>query len=65
MVYFELYFILRGGQEHRDLMLSQVVRMEDHERYEYIEISSKNRAGGMAHLSHKKVPIYANPIVGE
>ena len=60
-------FVLRGGQEHRDLMLSQVVRMKDPERYEYIENSSKNRAGGMAQLrlSHKKVPIYANPIVGE
>ena len=58
-------FVLRGGQEHRELQISQIVRFTN--RYEYTENASKNRSGGLAqlHVVHKKVPIYANPAAGE
>jgi len=58
-------FVLRGGQEHRELQISQIVRFTN--RYEYTENASKNRSGGLAQLRvvHKKVPIYANPAAGE
>ena len=58
-------FCLRGGQEHRDLKLSQFTREHDH--YLYTENSSKNRQGGWAQLrlENKRVPIYANPKAGE
>ena len=57
-------FCLRGGQEHRQLKLSQFVRLHtpcDH--YIYTENSSKNRSGGFAqlHLENKVVPIFHNP----
>ena len=60
-------FILRGGQVHRNLHISQIVRFSDPDRYEYIKNSSKNRSGGLNHLqiTHKKVPIYANVSAGE
>ena len=60
-------FVLRGGQEHRELQLSQIVRLTKPNRYEYTENASKNRSGGLAQLRvvHKKVPIYANPTAGE
>ena len=34
-------FIFRGGQEHRELQISQIVRYHDPDRYEYIENASK------------------------
>ena len=40
-------FCLRGGQEHRDLKLSQLERLSDPDRYVYRENSSKNRQGGL------------------
>ena len=59
--------VLRGGQEHRELQISQIVRFTNPTRYEYTENASKNRSGGLAQLRvvHKKVPIYANPGAGE
>lgn len=58
-------FCLRGGQEHRDLKLSQITREHDH--YLYTENSSKNRQGGWAQLrlENKRVPFYANLQAGE
>ena len=41
-------FCLRGGEEHRNLKLSQVKRHTDPDRYVYTENSSKNRAGGVS-----------------
>ena len=57
--------MLRGGQEHRELQLSQIVRFPN--CYEYTENVSKNRSGGLAQLRvcHKGVPIYANPAAGQ
>ena len=57
-------FCLRGGQEHRDLKLSQFVRV-DHWRY--VENGSKNDNGGLKHLRHenKVVRQYACPELGE
>ena len=58
-------FCLRGGQEHRDLKLSQFVRGVDHWRY--VENGSKNHNGGLKHLRHenKVVRQYACPELGE
>ncbi len=60
-------FCLRGGQEHRNLALSQFKRLEGPNRYIYYENSSKNRAGGVEQvkLDHKAVTIVANPTVKE
>lgn len=60
-------FVLRGGQEHRKLQLSQIVRLTKPDRYKYTENASKNQSGRLAQLRvvHKKVPIYANPTAGE
>ena len=60
-------FVLRGGQEHRKLQLSQTVNLTKQNQYEYAENASKNRSGGLAqlHVVHKKVPICANPTAGE
>ena len=60
-------FVLRGGQEHRDLKISQFTRLTHPNRYVYTENSSKNRAGGLAQLriEHKKVPIYMNAEAGD
>ena len=59
-------FCLRGGQEHRDLGLSQIHRMKLPDKYVYNENSSKNRQGGLAQLKleHKNVSIIANKDVG-
>ena len=59
-------FILRGGQEHRDLKLSQLERLTNPDRYVYTENASKNRGGGLGQLSleHKRVPVYAS-VTGE
>ena len=60
-------FVLRGGQEHRDLKLSMFTRLKDPDRYIYVENISKNRGGGLGQLTleHKKVPICASPSSGE
>ena len=59
-------FCLRGGQEHRELAVSQLKRLHDPERYLYTENASKNRPGGVGQLKlqHKSVSIVANPTVG-
>ena len=44
----EKNFCLRGGQEHRNLKLSQFVREKDH--WKHIETGSKNFRGGVADL---------------
>ena len=60
-------FVLRGGQEHRELQLSQIVRLTKPDRYEYIENASKIGVGSWHScvLSTKKVTICANPTAGE
>ena len=60
-------FALRGGEEHRQLKLSQVKRFYDPDHYVYTENSSKNRSGGLAQLrvTNKRVPVYAVPEAGE
>ena len=60
-------FVLRGGQEHRNLQISQLSRLFCPDRYVYTEKSSKNCAGGLAQLrlEHKTVPIYSVPSAGE
>ena len=59
-------FCLRGGQEHRDLQLSQLKRLYCPDRYMYYENTSKNRKGGLSELQleHKSFPSYANPDAG-
>ena len=60
-------FCLRGGQEHRDLGVSQLERLYEPDRYVYREKSSKNRPGGInqTRLDHKCVTIVANPNAGD
>ena len=60
-------FCLRGGQEHRELSLSQLERLEHPDRYIYRENSSKNKQGGIRqiHVEHKVVTIVANSAVME
>ena len=59
-------FCLRGGQEHRDLGISQLQRLYKPDRYVYSENASKNRPGGITQtrLCHKSVTIVANPLAG-
>ena len=58
-------FCLRGGQEHRNLSISQLQRLHDPDRYTYRENASKNKQGGVRQLKmeHKTVTIVANPSV--
>ena len=74
--YNRLYFVLRGGQEHRDLKLSQVVTKSvlDPDKpskmidvVEYTEHGSKNRPGGrhQLNLSNKTVTHFASPELGD
>ena len=58
-------FCLRGGNEHRDLKLSQIKRTE--KGYRYTENASKNRSGGLAqlHVKNKCVEIFRNPEAGD
>lgn len=66
-------FCLRGGQEHRDLKLSQLHRNEVTiegrllVRYTYTEHGSKNRQKGLKqlHLENKVVHQYETPECGE
>ena len=53
---------LRGGQEQRELKISQYVRYTNPERYVYNEHGSKNRNGGFYQLSvqNKNVEIHKN-----
>lgn len=46
-------FCLQGGQEHRDLKLSQFQRFASPLRYVYTENASKNRSGGLAQMRVK------------
>ena len=58
-------FCLRGGEEHRNLRLSQLKRTQN--GYIYTENASKNRQGGLGqlHLKNKSVEIYANRDAGD
>ena len=63
-------FLLRGGAEHRTLMLLQVVKnvsSEGRVRYTCTENVSKNRTGGVCQLDvpHKVVHQFDNPKLGE
>ena len=60
-------FCLRGGQEHRNLSLSQLERLYHPDRYIYRENSSKNKQGGLKQLrtEHKVVTIVANEVAGD
>ena len=40
-------FCLRGIREHHNLHFSQIVRLTNPDRYQYIEHGSKNNAGGV------------------
>lgn len=57
---------LRGGEEHRQLRLSQLKRASDPDRYTYSENSSKNRKGGVAQMrvEHKTVTSIKDPEAG-
>ena len=58
-------FCLRGGEEHRNLTLSQFRRTE--KGYTYTENSSKNRQGGISQLKlkNKCVEIVENKEAGD
>ena len=60
-------FCLRGGQEHRQLRLSQLQRLHDPDWYVYHEHSSKNKQGGIQQLrlDHKLMTIVANKAAKE
>ena len=71
-----LYFVLRGGDEHRNLKISQLTFREvdnpsnPDEKIgvvEYREFSSKNRPGGRhkLNLQNKVITHYARPDLGE
>lgn len=52
-------FCLRGGNEHRNLKLSQLKRMCNPDRYIYTEKGSKNRSGSERTVDNKTVPIFS------
>ena len=58
-------FCLRGGEEHRNLKLSQLKKT--HNGYIYTENASKNRQGGLGQLrmKNKSVEIIANRDAGD
>ena len=58
-------FCLRGGEEHRNLKVSQFRRTE--KGYTYTETSSKNCQGGMSQLKLKKkcIEIVENKEAGD
>lgn len=53
-------FCLRGGDEHRNLKLSQFTREAN--RYKYVESASKNRAGGLGQLRVKNKTVYIDMV---
>ena len=70
-----LNFVLRGGREHRDLMIAQLNFGYEPDQdcpdqvlefVEYVEHGSKNRPGGrkQLNLENKKVRQYARPELG-
>jgi len=56
---------LRGGEEHRNLKLSQFQKIDN--GYIYTENTSKNRSGSfkLLHLENKKVTIMRNDTAGQ
>ena len=56
---------LRGGQEQRELKISQFERFNNPERYVYSKYGSKNRNGGFYQLDieNKNVEIHKNTTV--
>lgn len=60
-------FCLRGGEEHRQLKISQRVRVYKPDGYIYHKYVSKNRMGTykQLHIPGKKVPKYACPEAGD
>ena len=54
---------LRGGEEQRNLKVSQFIRSRDPDMYTYVENGSKNRTGGLAQLNleNKIVQIHSVP----
>ena len=60
-------FCLRGGEEHRRLTISQIVREHNPDHYLYTEAGSKNKKGTFPerHIPNKIVPIYAVAEAGE
>ena len=54
-------FCLRGGQEQRELKISQFVRSADPDCYTYVENGSRNRSGVNTKETNKVVPVYASP----
>lgn len=59
-------FCLRGGEEQRNLKISQLKRLQNPDRYVYTENASKNRTGGLKKMRVKNisVPIMAVPGAG-
>ncbi len=60
-------FYLNGGQEHRNLKLSQLDKCTSPSLHYYLENSSKNNPGGLANFKQeaKRVPIYSNSKAGD
>ena len=60
-------FCLRGGEECRQLKISQIQRVHSPDGNIYHEFVSKNRQGTFRqlHLANKEVPIYACPTAGD
>ena len=54
-------FCLRGGQQQRDLKISQFVCSTDPDCYMYVENGLKNRSGVNAKETNKVVLVYASP----
>ena len=59
-------FCLRGGEEQRNLKISQLKRLKNPDQYVYTENASKNRCGGLKQMrvQNKTVPIIAVPESG-
>ena len=60
-------FCLRGGEEHRNLKLSQIKHEKESPRYVYTELASKNRSGSLAQLrvKNESVTIYSVSEAGD
>ena len=54
-------FLCLRGAEHRDLKISQFVRSEQPDSYNYIENGSKNITGVSTKIANKVVPVYSSP----